>query len=73
LLAIGVLVLLAVLLTCCIAGCLMALPYVGTVLLWPVLVFKRAYPFYYLARFGPQYNVFPPPAAPPLPGALTAS
>ena len=62
--AIGALVVVAVLVTCCIAGCLMALPFVGTVLLLPVLIFKRAYPLYYLAQFGPQYDVFPiPPAA----------
>ncbi len=66
--AIGVIVLMAILLTCCIAGCLMALPFLGTVLLLPVLVFKRAYPLYYLAQYGPQYDVFPPPSAPPMPG-----
>jgi hypothetical protein len=54
------LVLVVVLVTCCIAGCLMALPYVGTVALLPVLVFKRSYSIYYLAQFGPEYNVFPP-------------
>jgi len=32
----------------------------GTVLLLPVLVFKRAYPLYFLAQFGPEYDVFPP-------------
>ena len=58
--AIGVLVLLVVVVTCCIAGCLMALPYVGTVLLLPVLVFERSYSIYYLAQFGPAYDVFPP-------------
>ena len=63
--AIGVIVLLAVLVTCCIAGCLMLLPFVGTVLLLPVLVFKRAYPLYYLAQYGAHYDVFPKPAAPP--------
>jgi hypothetical protein len=67
-LAIGMLVLFVILLTCCIAGCLMALPYLGTVLLLPVLVFKRAYPLYYLAQYGPQYDVFPPPTVPPMPG-----
>lgn len=61
--AIGVLVLLVVLVTCCIAGCLMALPYVGTVVLLPVLVFKRSYSIHYFAQFGPAYDVFPP--APP--------
>jgi hypothetical protein len=57
---IGFLVLAVVLVTCCIAGCLMALPYVGTVALLPVLVFDRSYSIYYLAQFGPTYNVFPP-------------
>lgn len=63
--AIGAIVLIAILMTCCIAGCLMMLPFVGTVLVLPVLVFKRAYPLYYLVQFGPQYNVFSPPPAPP--------
>ncbi len=67
--AIGALVVMVVLITCCCAGCLMALPYLGTVLLLPVLVFKRSYSLYFLAQFGPEYDVFPPPhAAPPTPG-----
>lgn len=69
-LAISILILLAVLATCCILGCLMLLPFFGTVLLLPVLIFKRAYPLYYLAQFGPRYDVFPPPAVPPLPGGI---
>jgi hypothetical protein len=75
-LAIGILIVMVVLLTCCCAGCLMLLPYLGTVLLLPVLVFKRAYPLYFLAQFGPEYDVFPPPppvapspGLPPMPGA----
>ncbi len=68
-LAIGALIVMAVLITCCCAGCLMALPYLGTVLLLPVLVFKRAYSLYFFAQFGREYDVFPPPpAAPPAPG-----
>jgi hypothetical protein len=64
---IGMIVLLAILLTCCVAGCLMALPYVGTVLLLPVLIFQRSYALYYLAQYGPQYDVFPrtEPSSPP--------
>jgi hypothetical protein len=46
----------------------MLLPYVGTVLLLPVLMFKRCYSLCFLARFGPEYDVFPP-AAPPIPTA----
>jgi hypothetical protein len=67
--AIGALIVMAVLLTCCIAGCLMILPYLGTVLLLPVLVFKRAYSLCFFAQFGPEYDVFPPPPpAQPAPG-----
>jgi len=60
--AIGMLVLAVVLVTCCCAGCLLLLPFIGTVLLLPVLVFKRAYPLYYLAQYG--YDVFSIPSAP---------
>ncbi len=61
--AIGVVLLVAVVVTCCIAGCLMVLPYLGTVVLLPVLVFERSYSIYYLAQFGPAYDVFPSAAA----------
>lgn len=60
--AIGLMVLVVVLATCCIAGCFMMIPYLGTVLLLPVLVFKRAYPLHFLAQFAPEYDVFPPDA-----------
>jgi hypothetical protein len=60
--AIGVMILAAIIVTCCIAGCVMVIPYLGTVLLLPVLVFKRAYSLYYLAQYGAAYNVFPPTA-----------
>ena len=67
-LAIGMIVLVAVIASCCIAGCLLVLPYLGTVLLLPVLVFQRAYSVYYLAQLGPQVDLFrtaaPPPASP---------
>ncbi len=66
-LAIGAMFLIVVVVTCCIAGCLLALPYLGTVLALPILTFSRCYSLYYLAQFGPQYDVFPPPA-PPAPG-----
>jgi hypothetical protein len=64
-LGIGIIVLVAVIASCCIAGCLLVLPYVGTVLLLPVLVFQRAYSVYYLAQLGPQVDLFRT-AAPPL-------
>jgi hypothetical protein len=59
---ITVLVVAVVLATCCVAGCLLILPYLGTVLLLPVLIFERAYSLHYLAQFGPDYDAFAPPA-----------
>ena len=58
----------AFIVTCCIACCLMIIPYIGTVLLLPVLAFTRSYSLYYLAQYGPHYDVFPPtPAASAIP------
>jgi hypothetical protein len=58
-LVIGFIILAVFVVTCCIACCFSALPYLGTVLLLPVLVFRRAYSLYYLAQYGPNYNVYP--------------
>jgi hypothetical protein len=77
---IGTMILIVVVATCCVAGCLMLLPYLGTVLLLPVHVFKRAYSLYYLAQLGPTFDVFPPEPAPvpagippyPAPGSAVA-
>ncbi len=66
--AIAFVVLAAVLVTCCIAGCLLALPYLGTVLLLPVLVFKRSYSLHYVAQYGREYDVFAPAEPPIVPG-----
>lgn len=63
-LIIGTLILMVVVITCCIAGCLMAIPYIGTVLLLPVFVFKRAYSLYYLEQYGTDYAVIKPEYAP---------
>ncbi len=64
--AIGLATATLVLATCCLAGCLLAIPYIGTVALLPVLAFRRCYSLYYLAQFGPDWDVFaqPGPAAP---------
>jgi len=64
--AIGAIIVAVVLVTCCIAGCVLALPYLGTVLLLPVLVFKRSYSLLYLAQYGREYDVFQPALPPPL-------
>jgi hypothetical protein len=70
--AMAVVVVAAVLVTCCIAGCLFALPYLGTVFLLPILIFERAYSLYYFAQFGPAYDVFSRPATgvPGMPSAI---
>ncbi|HEV2435623.1 MAG TPA: hypothetical protein VG077_06455 [Verrucomicrobiae bacterium] len=70
--AILAIIFVVVIITCCLAGCLMMLPYLGTVLLLPVLVFKRCYSLYFLAQFGRDYDVFPPepPLQPGVPPAM---
>jgi len=67
--AIGAIVFTVIIVTCCIAFCFLVLPFIGTLLMLPVLVFKRAYALYFLAQFGPQYDVFPSPPAPPTPAS----
>jgi len=72
--AVGVIVLGVVLATCCVAGCLLLVPYLGTVALLPFLAFKRAYSLFYLAQLGEGYDAFRtvvPPASPPSLTALT--
>jgi len=56
--AISTLILVVVLGTCCTACCVLALPYIGTVALLPILVFQRSYSALYLAQYGPQWDVF---------------
>jgi len=62
---IGAIIIAAVCLTCCCAGCILAIPYIGTVLLLPILIFKRSYSLYYIQQFGPEFNVFIPEAQVP--------
>ena len=56
---------------CCLTCCLAAVPYLGTVILLPALIFVRCFSLDCLAQFGAEYNVWtvdvPPggPAAPP--------
>ena len=69
-LAIGAMVLIAIIATCCIAGCLMLMPYLGTVMLLPVLTFKRSYSLHYLAQYGREYDVFPPPIVTTIPSTV---
>lgn len=48
-------------LTCCVGWLILALPYLGTVLLLPVLYAYRAYSLELLARLGPEYDCFEAP------------
>ena len=54
-LAIGVLALLTILLSCCLA----LIPYVGSVLLLPLSVFALTYPLAFLEQLGPAWQFFP--------------
>ena len=57
---------------CCATCCFGALPYIGTVLLLPALVYVRCFTLDCLAQFGPQYDVWtidvPPVNPQPPPG-----
>jgi hypothetical protein len=60
-LAIGFIAMTVCLVTCCCCCCLLVLfilPYVGTVILLPLIAFKRAYSLFYLRQFGAQFDVF---------------
>ncbi|MFH1371207.1 MAG: hypothetical protein ABII09_07990 [Planctomycetota bacterium] len=43
---------------CCCASVLLLVPYVGTVILLPLIAFTRAYSLFYLRQFGAQFDVF---------------
>ncbi len=43
---------------CCCASILLLVPYIGTVILLPLIAFKRAYSLFYLRQFGAQFDVF---------------
>jgi hypothetical protein len=53
------------LILCCATCCIELIPYIGTVILLPVLVYVRCFTLDCLAQFGPEYDVWivdvPPP------------
>ena len=55
--AIGILVVIAFCLTCCIACCLFSIPYIGVVILLPVIMFKRCYSIFFLEQFGEEWKL----------------
>lgn len=54
---VALIVLAAILCTCCIGLILLLLPVVGAVLLLPITVFWRNYSLLYLAQFGSEYGI----------------
>jgi hypothetical protein len=57
------------LIACCLTCCIVLLPYIGTVVLLPIHVFRQAYPLYFLGQFGPRYVRFAALGTEPDPGA----
>ena len=54
----------------CVTCCVAALPYIGTVILLPVVMTLFAYPLCFVRQFGDEYDVWavlPPPTEPPPP------
>ena len=54
----------------CVTCCVAALPYIGTVILLPVVMALFAYPLCFVRQFGDSYDVWavlPPPVEPPPP------
>ncbi len=45
--------------TLCIGCCLMALPYIGAVVMLPMTVFLWSYALYFFQQFGPEYFLMP--------------
>lgn len=48
---------------CCV-GIIFMLPYIGTVAMLPLLVWRRAYSALFLGQFGPRFDVFGPQSEP---------
>ncbi len=65
----SLIILTVVLGTCCIAGFILAIPYLGAVLLLPVTVFFRALGPEFIQQFGAGYQIWDGPAPPPPPPA----
>ncbi len=54
-------------LTCCIGLVVMAIPYIGAVVILPVTTFFRMFGPEFLRQFGPDYDIFPSPEPPVVP------
>ena len=58
------------LIICCATCCVGTLPYIGTVILLPVLVYVRCFTLDCLAQFGPEYDVWTVDVPPSGPGGI---
>ena len=65
--AVGVGVIVVGLMTCCVGLLLVVLPYVGTVILLPLLVTYRAFSLEFLVQLDAGFAIFPEKAVPPSP------
>jgi len=63
---IGIGIIIAGCVTCCIGFIILAIPYIGVVVLLPISYTLRTYSIEFLEQFGPDFYIFPrPEAAPP--------
>jgi len=45
-------------LCCCITCCIIAIPYIGTVILLPLIMFSRCYSLFFIEQFGDEWQIF---------------
>ena len=57
--------LIIILCTCCVGCLFLTLPFIGTVLALPIILFSRSYQLYYLAQYGAEFNIFTVSSFPP--------
>lgn len=56
----GILLVVFILITCCIAAIPLMIPYIGTVLLLPMFVFMRSYSVYFVEQLGDSWKLIAP-------------
>ena len=47
------------LICCCLTCCIIAIPYIGVVILLPLIMFSRCYSLYFMEQFGEDWQFFP--------------
>jgi hypothetical protein len=61
---VGIVVVIAGLATCCVGFIILAIPYIGTVLLLPISYALRSFSVEFIEQFGSEFAIFPRPDAP---------